>query len=81
MSAKAAKKKKKVPSPDQANTGLWVDAALLSRLHGRKSSPLALPPAMGAEAQRLLHYADVALGIEKKETFVSAKPTKKRDNT
>lgn len=31
-----------------------------------------------AESQRILHYADVMLGTDKKEKFVSTKPTKER---
>lgn len=58
--------------------GLWVDTALISRLHGRKSSPLASPLTIDSESQRLLHYADVMLGTDKKEKFVSSKPTKER---
>ena len=78
MPAKAGRKKpaKQEPDDEQA-TGLWMDAALISRLHGRKS-PLAVAESHNAEATRLLHYADVILGTEQKEKFVSAKPTKDR---
>ena len=63
---------------EEAAEGLWIDTALISRLHGRKSSPLAANPTIDAETQRLLHYADVMLGTGKKEKFLSAKPTKER---
>lgn len=63
---------------DERATGLWVDSALILRLHGRKSSTLAIAPTHTTEASRLLHYADVILGTDKKEKFVSAKPTKER---
>ena len=49
---------------------------MLERLHGRRS-PLALP-FLDADSNRLLHYADVVLGTDKKEKFVSSKPTKDR---
>ena len=84
MSAKAGKKKNGkapptngTPTPiDEQEVGLWIDTALISRLHGVKSSPLRTE--MSGEAQRLLHYADVLLGTDKKEKFVSAKPQKER---
>lgn len=63
---------------DDAAEGLWVDTALISRLHGRKSSPLSANLTIDAESQRILHYADVMLGTDKKEKFVSTKPTKER---
>jgi hypothetical protein len=65
------------PAEDAAE-GLWVDTALISRLHGRRSSSLAASLPIDAESQRLLHYADVILGTDKKEKFVSTKPTKER---
>jgi hypothetical protein len=76
MSAKAGRNKN--PKQDEHATGLWVDSALLSRLYGRRSPFGMAAPTMHAESQRLLHYADVILGTDKKEKFVSAKPTKDR---
>jgi hypothetical protein len=73
MVAKTVKKNGKSEPDDQ---GLWVDTALIARLHGRKS-PLSIPT-LTAEAQRLLHYADVVLGTEKKERFRAAKVEKRR---
>ena len=64
------------PEDEHAN-GLWIDTALIARLHGQKSSPLGTPTLNG-DAQRLLHYADVLLGTDKKEKFVSVKPKKER---
>ena len=80
MSAKPGPKKtlKEEPPEDEQARGLWIDAALISRLHGRKSSPLAVAESYSAESTRLLHYADVILGTDKKEKFVSSKPTKHR---
>jgi hypothetical protein len=76
---KPVKKKNGHSAPaDDAAEGLWVDTALISRLHGRKSSPLSMRLTVDAESERLLHYADVLLGTDKKEKFVSAKPTKER---
>ena len=77
--SKPVKKKNGHSAPaEEAAEGLWVDTALISRLHGRRSSPLAASVTIDAESQRLLHYADVMLGTEKKEKFVSTKPTKER---
>jgi hypothetical protein len=56
--------------------GLWVDTILLSRLYGRRSI-LALP-VLDGNSNRLLHYADVVLGTDKKARFVSSKPRKAR---
>jgi hypothetical protein len=76
FSSKPVKKNGHPPSNDDAE-GLWVDTALIARLHGQKSSPLRAP-AVNGDAERLLHYADVLLGTDKKEKFVSAKPKKER---
>ena len=75
---KPVRKKNGHSGPIDEAKGLWIDAALISRLHGRKSSPLATNVTIDAESQRLLHYADVMLGTDKKEKFVSSKPTKER---
>jgi hypothetical protein len=80
MSAKAGKKKKSgngQQKEDQGD-GLWIDATLIARLHGRRSA-LSLSQTFDAESQRLLHYADVLLGTDKKEKFVSSKPIKNRE--
>ena len=78
-SSKTVEKKNGHSAPaEEAAEGLWIDTALISRLHGRRSSPLAVNLTIDAESQRLLHYADVLLGTEKKEKFVSSKPTKER---
>jgi hypothetical protein len=79
MSAKAGKKKlsNNHQKQDQGD-GLWINATLIARLHGRRS-PLALSQTFDAESQRLLHYADVLLGTDKKEKFVSTKPIKNRE--
>ena len=77
MPAKAGRKKTAREPDDEQAIGLWIDAALISRLHGRRS-PLAVAESHNAEATRLLHYADVILGTEQREKFISAKPTKDR---
>lgn len=77
MPTSAAKKKKTAKSrEDEQAVGLWVDTALISRLFGRRSPLSELT--VDAESERLLHYADVMLGTDKKEAFVSSKPTKDR---
>jgi hypothetical protein len=78
MSPKAVRKKTPEQETDgEQSQGLWIDSALIAKLHGRKSSPLAAP-ALNGDSQRLLHYADVVLGTDKKEKFVSTAPTKTR---
>ena len=77
MPVKTGRKKTVQIPDDEQSTGLWIDAALISRLHGRKS-PLAAAESHNAESTRLLHYADVILGTEQKEKFISSKPTKDR---
>jgi hypothetical protein len=79
MSAKAGKKKisNNRQKQDQGD-GLWIDATLMARLHGRRSA-LAVSQTFDAESQRLLHYADVLLGTDKKDKFVATKPIKKRE--
>jgi hypothetical protein len=78
MSAKAGKKKiAKRPDEAEESVGLWVDATLIARLHGRHSPTMTKIP-IDSESERLLHYADVALGTDKKERFVSSRPTKNR---
>jgi hypothetical protein len=78
MTVKPGKKKKekRVQEPHES-IGLWVDAALIARLHGRQSATMNKLP-IDSECERLLHYADVALGTDKKEKFVSSRPTKHR---
>ena len=76
--AKAVRQKNGKPVPqDEHAIGLWVDTDLIARLHGRKSSPLAQPTWNG-NTERLLHYADVLLGTDRKEKFVSIKLKKER---
>jgi hypothetical protein len=76
--SKTVKKKNGHSAPaEDATEGLWVDTALISRLHGRRSSPLAANLTIDGD-RRLLHYADVILGNQQKEKFVSTKPTKER---
>ena len=65
------------PASDGNGEGLWIDTALLARLYGRRS-PLSAP-VLTTEAQRLLHYADVVLGTDKKERFEPAKVHKIRE--
>jgi hypothetical protein len=75
MSAKSAKK----IAHDHENhdaRGLWVDSILLSRLYGRRS--IVALPVLDGNSNRLLHYADVVLGTDKKARFVSSKPRKAR---
>lgn len=77
FSSKPVKKKNGHAESADDTEGLWVDTALIARLHGQKSSPLRTH-AVNGDGETSLHYADVLLGIDKKEKFVSAKPTKER---
>jgi hypothetical protein len=54
-----------------------MDTTLIARLHGRKSLTLT-SSIFGAETERLLHYADVSLGTDGKEKFVSSGLTQSR---
>jgi hypothetical protein len=76
MPTSAAKKKTAKSREDEQAVGMWVDTALISRLFGRRSPLSELT--VDAESERLLHYADVMLGTDKKEAFISSKPTKDR---
>jgi hypothetical protein len=79
VSAAPGKKKKNGKAKqDEQSAGLWLDAALIAKLHGKQSSSLADTRTLSAESQRLLHYADVVLGTDKKERFIASKPTKDR---
>jgi hypothetical protein len=78
MMAKRSKKKKTTKKEEAVESvGLWVDAALIARLHGRHTPTMTKLP-LNSESERLLHYADVSLGTKKKEEFISARPTKHR---
>src|SRR3954467_12143682 len=68
VSAAPGKKKKNGKAKqDEQSDGLWLDSALIAKLHGKQSSALADTRTLSAESQRLLHYADVVLGTDKKE--------------
>jgi hypothetical protein len=56
--------------------GLWVDSALISRLHRQPSkSPaqMILP-----DSERMLHFADLAFGTIKPDKFKAKKVSKSR---
>jgi hypothetical protein len=79
VSAAAGKKKRNGKAKqDEQSDRLWLDSALIAKLHGKQSSSLADTRTLSAESQRLLHYADVVLGTDKKERFIASKPTKDR---
>jgi hypothetical protein len=66
-SPKTAKNGKQQKDED---LGLWVDSALISRLH---SQPSKSPTHM------VLHYADLAFGTVKPDKFQSQKVSKTRN--
>jgi hypothetical protein len=71
------KKRTSKRRPEERSQGLWMDTTLIARLHGRKALILT-SSIVGAETERLLHYADVSLGTDGKEKLVSSAPTKSR---
>jgi len=80
VSATPGKKKNNgTAKQDEQSDGLWLDSAFIAKLHGKQSSSLADTRTLSAESQRLLHYADVVLGTDKKEKFIASKPTKDRN--
>jgi hypothetical protein len=62
--------------PDEEGRGMWIDANVMSRIHGSGSKLSA--PQITSEEKRLLHYADISLGTAKHDEFKSEKPTKTR---
>ena len=72
--------KKSVPQPNgDEELGLWVDSRLLSK-HFKQPSQSLFEPALSS-ADRLLHFADLALGLVKPGKFRSQKVSKQRTKT
>ena len=67
--------KKPVPqrNEDDKDLGLWMDSRLLSK-HLKQPSESMFQPS----ADRLLHFADLALGSVKPDRFRSEKVSKER---
>jgi hypothetical protein len=77
MGATPKAAKKPVPKwSDDDELGMWVDSALIARLHGQPSTSLHQAPPNGSS--HILHFADLALGTVKPDKFKSAKVSKMR---
>jgi len=77
MGATPKTAKKPVPQPNgDEELGLWVDNRLLSK-HLKQPSQSMFQPAWPS-ADRLLHFADLALGSVKPDKFRSEKVSKQR---
>jgi hypothetical protein len=62
---------------DDEKFGLWLDTALISRLHRQPSN--SPQPKLLPDAERMLHFADLAFGTVKRDKFKSEKVSKVRD--
>ena len=72
MGATPKTAKKPVPQRNEdEDLGLWVDSRLLSKHLKQPSQSMFLP-----SADRLLHFADLALGTVKPDRFRSEKVSK-----
>lgn len=75
MGATPKTAKKPVPRPNaDEDLGLWVDSRLLDR---HLKQPSVFQP-VWPSADRLLHFADLALGSIKPDKFRSQKVSKQR---
>jgi hypothetical protein len=54
--------------------GLWIDANLAAKLRGGRGLGLA-DQEFNGETQRLLHYADIALGTKEPDSFHHKTPS------
>ena len=73
VSPKARKKLAHLPG-EQAEVGLWVDSALISRLHRQPSHSFAAR--LFPDSERMLHLADLAFGTVKPDKFKHQKISK-----
>lgn len=65
--AKLAHMLKKLPTEDRAR-GLWLEPGLANRFKQPKSNYFATEATL-SQSSRVLHLADVCLGVEEKERF------------
>jgi len=77
MGAKPKRAIKGAPAPGDEKLGLWVDTHLLSR-HLKQPSQSFFDQVLPASADRLLHFADLALGSVKPDKFKSERVSKQR---
>ena len=77
MGAKPKRAKKAASKPQDKELGLWVDAHLLGR-HLKQPTQSMFGHSLPGSADRLLHFADLALGSIKPDKFKSEKVSKQR---
>ena len=78
MGAAPKTAKKPVPQPNgDEELGLWIDIRVLSKHLKQPSQSIFDQPAW-TSADRLLHFADLALGSVKPDSFRSEKVSKQR---
>jgi len=74
-------KARKKPSPHVAEraVGLWVDSALISRVH--RQPQRSATDSFFPDSERMLHLADLAFGTAKRDKFKSEKVSKNPDKS
>jgi len=77
----ASPKARKKPSPllAERSVGLWLDSALISRLHRQPSK--SATDSFFPDSERMLHLADLAFGTAKRDKFKSEKVSKNPDKS
>jgi hypothetical protein len=71
---------KLAPKPkDREESGLWVDAVLIAKIHGQRPTSSLHPTGAANAPNRFLHFADLALGTIKADKFRSKKVSKTRE--
>jgi hypothetical protein len=66
--------------PKEDELGLWIDTPLVVRVLKQPSQSL-FERQVPVSAERLLHFADLALGTTKPHKFKSKRVSKQRKNT
>jgi hypothetical protein len=70
---------KKHPPPNDEELGVWVDSNVIAKQFKQPTQSLFVTQHPSAE--RLLHFADLALGSIKPDKFKAQKVSKKRPNS
>lgn len=70
-------KKAVAASPPDEELGLWVDGAILNR-HLKQPTQSLFGQQLPHSTERMLHFADLALGSIKPDKFKSEKVSKQR---
>jgi hypothetical protein len=77
MGAKPKASQKATPEPNDGESGLWMDSALIARLHQQPTTTFHAAIAPTGTAH-ILRFADLALGTVKPEKFKAEKVSKTR---